>query len=42
MHESIDPILEKISKHGMASLTKSEKARLEKARAELIEKERPR
>lgn len=42
VHESIDPILEKISKHGMASLTKSEKARLEKARAELIEKERPR
>ncbi len=41
VHESIDPILEKISKHGMSSLTKEEKARLERARAVLIQKEKP-
>ncbi len=41
VHESIDPILEKISKHGIASLSRSEKERLEKARAVLLEKERP-
>lgn len=39
MH-SIDPILEKISKHGIGSLTSAEKSRLEKARAALIEKEK--
>jgi membrane associated rhomboid family serine protease len=37
---SIDSILEKISKSGMGSLTPGERAQLEKARAELIEKDR--
>jgi hypothetical protein len=37
---SIDPILEKISKHGIGSLTEAEKSRLEKARAALLEKEK--
>jgi hypothetical protein len=37
---SIDPILEKISKHGIGSLTPVEKSRLEKARAALLEKEK--
>jgi membrane associated rhomboid family serine protease len=37
---SIDSILEKISKSGMGSLTSRERAQLEKARAELIEKDR--
>lgn len=41
VHDSIDPILEKISKHGIASLSRSERDRLEKARAVLLEKERP-
>jgi len=41
LHESIDPILEKISSQGIASLTKDEKTRLERARAALIEKEKP-
>ena len=38
--DSIDPILEKISKTGMGSLSFKERALLEKARAELIEKDR--
>ncbi|MFA7234083.1 MAG: rhomboid family intramembrane serine protease [Terrimicrobiaceae bacterium] len=37
---SIDAILEKISKSGMGSLTSRERAQLEKARAELLEKDR--
>ena len=37
---SIDSILEKISKSGMGSLTSKERAQLERARAELIEKDR--
>ncbi len=41
LHESIDPILEKISSQGIGSLTKEEKTRLERARAALIEKEKP-
>ena len=37
--ESIDPILEKISRGGLASLTAQEKRLLEKARAELLAEE---
>jgi len=37
---SIDAILEKISQFGMGSLTSKERAQLEKARAELLEKDR--
>ncbi len=40
VHESIDPLLDKISKHGLASLTHSERATLERARASLLRKER--
>lgn len=40
--ESIDPILEKIARSGLASLTPTEKARLEKARAQLLAKEQER
>ena len=36
---SIDPLLEKISRSGLASLTPGERARLEAARAELMRKE---
>lgn len=39
-YESIDPLLDKISKNGIHSLTKAERQRLEKARALLIERER--
>jgi len=39
LHESVDSILEKISRSGIASLTREERARLERARAALIEKE---
>jgi len=42
VHESIDPILEKISRSGIASLSRAEKARLERARESLLAKERPR
>jgi membrane associated rhomboid family serine protease len=38
--ESIDAILEKISKHGVASLDAKEKAALERARAKLIDRDR--
>ena len=38
--ESIDPLLDKIARTGMASLTAKERARLEKAREALIRKER--
>lgn len=41
-YESIDPLLEKISKHGIHSLTKAERQKLEKARALLLERERRR
>ena len=40
VHESIDPLLDKISKHGLASLTHSERAVLEKARVSLLRKEK--
>jgi membrane associated rhomboid family serine protease len=40
-YESIDPLLEKISRHGIGSLTKRERQRLEQARAALLEKEKP-
>lgn len=39
LHESVDPILEKISRTGIGSLTRDERTRLERARAALIEKE---
>ncbi len=39
-YESIDPLLEKISKQGIASLTKRERERLEKAREALLEREK--
>ena len=37
IHESIDPLLEKISEHGLASLSEDEKKQLEK-RGVLVEK----
>ena len=40
VHESIDPLLDKISKHGLASLSTSERALLERARVSLLRKER--
>lgn len=40
VHESIDPILEKIASRGMSSLTRSERETLERARVALLEKER--
>ena len=40
VHESVDPLLDKISKHGLASLTNSERAVLEKARVSLLRKDR--
>ena len=40
VHDSIDPLLDKISKHGLASLTTSERATLERARVSLLRKER--
>ncbi len=40
VHESIDPLLDKISKHGLASLTHSERAILERARVSLLRKDR--
>lgn len=40
LHESIDPILEKISRTGISSLTRSERERLERARATLLEEEK--
>ena len=39
LHESIDPILDKISKSGIGSLTKDERDRLERARSALLQKE---
>lgn len=40
LHDSVNPLLEKISRHGIASLTRAERSKLEKARAALIEQER--
>ena len=40
VHESIDPLLDKINKHGLGSLTNSERAVLEKARVSLLRKDR--
>jgi len=42
VHDSIDPILEKISSSGIASLTPTERERLEKARNKLIQEGKPR
>ncbi|MES2569040.1 MAG: DUF6576 domain-containing protein [Verrucomicrobiota bacterium] len=39
--EEIDPLLEKIAKSGLASLSRQERAKLEKARQALINKETP-
>jgi membrane associated rhomboid family serine protease len=38
VHESIDPVLEKISKHGINSLTASERRALDRARSQLLKK----
>jgi hypothetical protein len=38
IHESIDPVLEKISKHGINSLTASERRALDRARNKLLKK----
>ncbi|MBV9658154.1 MAG: rhomboid family intramembrane serine protease [Verrucomicrobia bacterium] len=40
VHDSIDPLLDKISKHGIGSLSQSERATLERARASLLRRER--
>ncbi len=40
VHESIDPLLEKISKQGIGSLTKRERQQLEQARVALLEQEK--
>ena len=40
VHDSIDPLLDKIAKHGLGSLSQSEKAALERARASLLRKDR--
>lgn len=40
LYESIDPLLEKISRHGIGSLTRAERSRLEKARDALIEQDK--
>ena len=39
--ESIDPLLDKIAKHGIGSLTAREREQLERARAELLKKPGP-
>lgn len=41
VHESIDPLLEKISKHGISSLTRRERQLLDQARETLLEREKP-
>lgn len=38
LHESIDPLLDKISKHGLASLTPRERGQLRRARETLLKK----
>lgn len=40
VYESIDPLLDKINQHGLASLTSSERATLERARVSLMRKDR--
>ncbi len=40
VHDSIDPILEKIARQGIGSLTRNEREKLERARTALLEKER--
>jgi hypothetical protein len=40
VHDSIDPILEKIARQGIGSLTRGEREKLERARTALLEKER--
>lgn len=40
VYDSIDPILEKIARRGIGSLTRAEREQLEKARVALLEKER--
>lgn len=40
VHDSIDPILEKIARQGIGSLSRAEREKLERARAALLEKER--
>jgi membrane associated rhomboid family serine protease len=40
LNESIDPILEKISKQGMSSLSETEKSALERARSALLKKDK--
>jgi hypothetical protein len=42
LHESIDPLLEKISKQGIGSLTKRERQQLEQARDALLEQDKRR
>jgi len=39
--ESIDPLLDKIARHGIGSLTQKEREKLEEARAELLKKPAP-
>ncbi len=39
-HRIMDPLLEKISRDGLASLTRREREQLERARAVLLEMER--
>ena len=36
IHESIDPLLEKISRHGISSLTAREREQLQRARKTLL------
>jgi len=40
LYDSIDPILEKIARQGIGSLTRGEREKLERVRAALLEKER--
>lgn len=40
VHDSIDPILEKIARQGIGSLSRAEREKLERARTALLEKER--
>lgn len=42
VHDSIDPILEKIARQGIGSLSRAEREKLERARTALLEKERGR
>ncbi|MEI6338481.1 MAG: DUF6576 domain-containing protein [Verrucomicrobiota bacterium] len=40
VYDSVDPILEKIARHGLGSLTRAERENLERARTALLEKEK--